>query len=217
MTATTATKPRRKPAHGSHGSMDKPRADADFYRSPPNAMGLLLDTIAPERLAPPRALILDAGAGDGRLTQPLMAAGYRVRGIDLHDRNPDPYLPIEPGIDFLAMSPADLGHIAAVVSNPPYHLSDAFIRHALDLLPEGGEVHALLRHSWMTAISRADLLPSLRRIVMCRRLKMLPFDREHDDKGHDGAVDFSWFTFTKDRRGGGCTILPALKSAPADT
>jgi hypothetical protein len=211
------TKTRRKPSHGSHGAMDKPRATADFYRSPTHAMAMLLDSIHPDRLAPADGLILDAGAGDGRLTLPLMRHGYRVQGIDLHDRDPDPFLPITAPIDFLTTNPGDFPKLAAIITNPPFDLSDEFIRHALALLPDGGQLHALLRHSWMTAISRADLLPSLQRIVLCRRLKMLPFDREHDDKGHDGAVDFSWFTFTKGRTSGGCQLLHPPTTRPSDT
>lgn len=70
----TATRARR-PAPGSHGRLNKPRPGGDFYRSPPHAMALLLDTIAPARLMPDGGLIIDAGAGDGRLTRPLIEAG----------------------------------------------------------------------------------------------------------------------------------------------
>ena len=82
-TMTTAVVPkvkRKKGAAGSHGAMDKPRADKDFYRSPTHAMGLLLESIE-GRLAPDDALVLDAAAGDGRLTKPLIQAGYIVKGI----------------------------------------------------------------------------------------------------------------------------------------
>ena len=167
-------------------------------------MALLLDTIAPSRLVPLGGIIIDAGAGDGRLTRPLMEQGYKVFGVELHDRNADPVLPITTDIDFLTVKPTDIARItgtttppAAVITNPPFALSDDFIRHGLTLLPDGGEIHALLRHSWMTAIKRRGLLPCLGRVIMARRLKMLPADREHDDKGFGGAVDFSWFTFTK--------------------
>jgi hypothetical protein len=194
------TSVQRKPSYGSHGTLDGPRPLGDFYRSPPHAMGLLLGACAPERLT--KGLILDAGAGDGRLTRPLLEAGYQVRGIDLYDRGHDAALPIETGVDFLALTAVDASNPAAIVMNPPYKQSDAFIRHGLDLLPEFGELHALLRHSWMSGISRKDLLPSLVRVVMCRRLKMLPADREHCDKGFGGAVDFSWFSFRKGYSGG---------------
>ena len=82
--------------------------------------------------------------------------------------------------------------------------------HAVALLPEGGEPHALMRHASMTAEGRAYLLPSLKRIVMCGRLNMLPHDREHDDKGHETHSDFSWFTFTKGRTAGTTSIMHAL-------
>ena len=56
----------RRPAAGSHGAMVKDRANADFYRSPPHVMALLLYPIAPARLVPDGGLIIDAGASDGR-------------------------------------------------------------------------------------------------------------------------------------------------------
>jgi hypothetical protein len=99
--------------------------------------------------------------------------------------------------------------------NPPYgrSLMNAFLRHAMALLPEGGELHALMRHSSMTAEGRAYLLPSLSRIVMCRRLNMLPHDREHHDRGHETQSDFSWFTFTKGRTAGATAIIHAVERA----
>lgn len=197
---------------GSFGAMDGPRAQGDCYRSPIDAIRMLLDPLGIRdmigdeghdpvylpRLAQPGELVIDAGAGDGRLTRPLIEAGYQVRGIELHDRGHDVDLPIEVGIDFLKLR--ELPGATAVVMNPPYNLADKFVRHALALMPVGGEVHALLRHSWMNGKRRADLLRLCRRVVMCRRLKMPPADREVEDKGQRGQMDFSWFTFVSGRR-----------------
>lgn len=221
--ASTAMKTRS----GSFGPMDGPRAEGDFYRSPQDAIRMLLDPLGMRdvigdddyfdpiympRLVEPGELVIDAGAGDGRLTRPLIEAGYAVRGIELFDRGHDPELPIETGIDFLKLT--ELPGAAAVVMNPPFKLADRFVRHALALMPAVGEVHALLRHSWMTGKRRRDLMPALRRIVMCRRLKMLPGAGTVVDKGHGGQVDFTWFTFTKGRRGGGAELLHVEETMP---
>jgi hypothetical protein len=128
-----------------------------------------------------------------------------VLGLELHDRQHDPGLPIRTGVDFLAV--ADLEGADAIVMNPPYNLADEFVRHGLALLPVGGELHALLRHSWMCGTRRHDLVAQLRRIVMCRRLKMLPPGAT--DKGHSGMADFSWFTFRKGWRGN-CELFHAV-------
>jgi hypothetical protein len=160
-------------------------------------MALLLDTMAPARLVADGSLIIDAG--------------YNVLGIELYDRGHAPELPIVTGRDFFDLTAANCDGLAAIVTNPPYGrgLVDRFLRHAIDLLPEGGELHALMRHNWMTGIRRRDLLPSLRRIIMCRRLNMLPYDREHEDKGHNGQSDFSWYTFQKGCTVGACELLHA--------
>ena len=178
-------------------------------------MSLLLDSIHPERLVPDGALILDAGAGDGRLTKPLLNAGYNVRGVELHDWKRDPALPIETGVDFLTLTAEAAGNPTAIITNPPYGSdADRFVRHALSILPDGGEVHALLRAAWVNGIRRADLLPNLHRLVMCRRLNMLPFDREHEDKGYNTVSDFSWYTFRKGESGPGTRLMhpPRRKS-----
>jgi len=211
--------------------MDKPRAHGDFYRSPPDAIRMLLDPLRLRdiigedhfdpvylpRLAEPGGLILDACAGDGRLTRPLLEAGYRVQGVELYDRAHAPDLPIETGIDFLKMTAAEAGHPAAIVMNPPYgRRVDKFIHHALSLLPDGGEAHVLLRHSWMCAECRRGLLPLVRRIVVCGRLKLPPGDREFQDKGDGGMVDYSWFTLVKGRRDdGGVRLLRVEESEAA--
>lgn len=219
----TRTSTAMKTRSGSFGPMDGPRAEGDFYRSPPDAIRMLLDPLGIRpmigdehhdpvympRLAAPGELVIDAGAGDGRLTRPLIEAGYAVRGIELFDRSHDPELPIETGIDFLKLR--ELPGATAVVMNPPYALTDEFVRHALTLMPVGGEVHALLRHAWMNGISRADLMGQCRRIVMCRRLKMPPATGTVVDKGHRPQVDFSWFTFVSGRR---CETMHVFHARP---
>jgi hypothetical protein len=210
--------------------MDNPRAHGDFYPSPPDAIRMLLDPLRLRgiigedhfdpvylpRLAEPGGLILDACAGDGRLTRPLLEAGYRVQGVELYDRGHAPDLPIETGIDFLKMTPAEAGQPAGVVMNPPYgRRVDNFIHHALSLLPDGGEAHVLLRHSWMCAACRRDLLPLVRRIVVCGRLKLPPGDPEFQDKGEGGMVDYSWFTLVKGRRDDGGVRLLRVEESEA--
>jgi len=60
----------RKPTPGSHGNLNKPRPPGDFYRSPPHAIALLLNTNAPARLVRSAAdLILDAAADTTRRCQ----------------------------------------------------------------------------------------------------------------------------------------------------
>lgn len=199
-----------KPSPGSFGKMDRPRAEGDFYRSPTNAVSLLLDALGRPLTD---GVVLDAGAGDGRLTEPLVKAGYKVVGVEISDRDEAPYLPIFTGVDFLAddfKAPAGLG---AVVSNPPYRKEDseAFVRKAIEIIPVGGSAHFLLRHAWMCAASRADLMPLLRQITICGRLRMMPFDREHDDKGLRPMTDFSWFSFEKGWTGDTRIIHTGLK------
>jgi hypothetical protein len=69
---------RRWPSCGSHGTLGNLWPIGGYYRSPVHAMWMLLDTIAPERLTD--GLIIDAGAGDGRLIRPRSSPGSGCRG-----------------------------------------------------------------------------------------------------------------------------------------
>lgn len=65
------------------------------------------------------------------------------------------------------------------------------MRHALQLLPNGGVLAVLLRSNWRNAKGRADLLKHLHLELIAGRLKMLPAGAL--DLGHGATTDFSWF------------------------
>lgn len=185
----------RKASFGQYGARENEREAEDFYRSPPEAVYCLTDLTDLAINEP----ILDAGAGDGVLIDGLKERGYQVCGIEL-SMNRAEHPDVARGIDFLTFKPKV--QYRSIIMNPPFKDSDAFIRHALSLLPERGRVYALLRHTWPCAKKRADLLPLLREIIICGRLKMLPAGKQDLDKGHSGTVDFSWFVFERGWRGG---------------
>jgi len=185
----------KKPTFGQYGARENEREEKDYYKSPPEAIHCLTDLTDLVLNEP----ILDAGAGDGVLLDGLKERGYQVRGVELSmDRGEHP--DISRGINFLTFKPEI--QYRSIVMNPPFKQSDEFIRHALDLVPQRGRVYALLRHTWPCAKKRADLLPLIREVVICGRLKMLPADKQYLDKGHSGTVDFSWFVFERGWHGG---------------
>ena len=185
----------KNPVFGQYGAREGEREVDDYYRSPPDAIHCLTDLTMLTIQEP----VLDAGAGDGVLLDGLKECGYDVRGVELSMCRPE-HPDIARGVDFLTFRPKI--QYDSVVMNPPFKQSDEFVRHALDLVPDGGRVYALLRHTWPSAQKRSDLLPMIREIIICGRLKMLPASKQHLDKGYSGTVDFSWFVFEKAWNGG---------------
>lgn len=188
-----------KPVFGQYGARKNTREAEDWYPSPPDAAQILIDNTSLRIVGP----VLDAGAGAGALMRPLENAGIATIGVELVNRDAQMVLDIRTGVDFLTLA-NPLG-CASIVMNPPFALSDAFVRHGLAILPDGGRVFALLRHTWICAKKRRDLVPMLAEVIMCGRLKMLPAGRVDLDKGHAGTVDFSWFVF--ERGWTGSTII----------
>ena len=95
----------------------------DLYETPPEAVRALLRV---ERL-PYR--IWEPCAGRGAIVRELVAAGHDVCAMDLVAyEGADPG--IETRIDFLMERRAPLG-FTCIVTNPPFKLADAFVRHGL--------------------------------------------------------------------------------------
>jgi 23S rRNA (adenine-N6)-dimethyltransferase len=130
-----------------------------FLRSPRLAAAIVADAAVR-----PGELVLDLGAGGGRLTEPLAAAGARVRAVEL-----DPVLAIRLRQRFRgrAVEVVEADVLRAplpattfrVVANLPFHLTTAILRRLLDdpLTPlERADVLV----EWEVARKRARSWPS---------------------------------------------------------
>jgi len=84
----------------------------------------------------------------------------------------------------------------SIVMNPPFRDAEPHVRHALQLLPEGGRLAVLLRMTWIAAKGRADLLRHCHAAIIAGRLKMLPPGAR--DRGHSGTTDFAWFLMRRE-------------------
>jgi len=170
---------------GQYGRMDHPRHAADLYETSPDAVEMLL------RHVPLQGPVLEPSAGRGAIVRELRKSGLEVHASDLHDHQAERALGIETGMDFLSMS--STSGCRSIVMNPPFKGADAHVRHALQLLPDGGTLAVLLRMNWIAAKGRADLLEHCHMEIIAGRLKMLPPGAI--DRGHSGTTDFSWFIF----------------------
>ena len=173
---------------GQHGRMDHPRHPADLYETPSETVEMLL------RHVPCRVPFSSRVPAEGRSSRALRRQGVQVRASDLYDHAAEPALGIETGVDFLSMT--SMSGCRSIVMNPPFKDAEAHVRHALDLLSDGGTLAALLRLNWIAAKGRADLLKHCHTEVIAGRLKMLPPDAL--DRGLSGTTDFSWFIMSRE-------------------
>lgn len=165
----------------------------DLYETPAEATRALLraETL-PHRIWEP-------AAGRGAIARELIAAGHDVVRTDLvaHEGADDG---IVTGVDFLMETRAPEG-CAAIVTNPPYKLADAFIRHGLAL---GLPVIVLLRLMYIEGAGRSDLIDACCARIWAgvERLPMMHRDGWEGPKVTAGAMPFGWFVFEPGARVG---------------
>lgn len=142
------TQARRKAA--TLGEAGYARRTGDSYFTEPWVTRALIAAVnfSPPGKARSETLIWEPACGDGRMAQPLKAAGYTVVASDIADHGYG-----ETGVDFLSdfMSVNEISPhlVAAIVTNPPFDTVDLFIERALELTrPTKGRVAMLQRHEF---------------------------------------------------------------------
>jgi len=104
---------------------------------------------------------------------------------------------LEHGLDFLDATLDDAGDVHAIITNPPYSLTHAFVRRALGLMePVGGLVAMLLPAEWDYAITRSHLFkwhPHFAlKLVLTKRIVWI--ERE-DGKKAQPASNHAWYVW----------------------
>ena len=169
----------------------------DLYETPDQAIKTLLRV---EEL-PPR--IWEPAAGRGAISRYLIAAGHDVVMTDLvaYDGADEG---ITPGVDFLMEHRAPEG-VEAIVTNPPYKLQDAFLRHAITLVPR---TYVLLRLMALEGAGRSDLIDGhlVRVWAGIERLPMMHREGWEGAKLSNSGAPFAWFVFDREPRPSGIPI-----------
>lgn len=169
----------------------------DLYETPTCAIRALL---LAEDL--PR-VVWEPCAGRGAISRELISAGHAVIAQDLM-AYPGSDNGIQSGIDFLMETRAP-GGCSQIVTNPPFKLADAFIRHGLSL---GCDVAVLLRLMAIEGSGRADLVDShlVRVWAGIERLPMMHREGWAGSKISSAGVPFAWFIFSSKPRPAGSAI-----------
>jgi hypothetical protein len=168
----------------------------DLYEMPAIAVHALMRT---GLLGAYPGMIWEPAAGRGAISRVLIADGHPVIASDLVAYD-GADAGITSRIDFLMEQEAPKG-VSAIVSNPPYKLADAFVRHGLAL---GLPVIVLLRLMAIEGASRSDLIDRHLRAVWAG-IERLPTMHREGWEGPRIAVagmPFGWFVFEPgDRQG----------------
>jgi hypothetical protein len=156
----------------------------DLYETPPCAIHTLM------RVEQLPHEIWEPCAGRGAISRELREAGHFVIADDLIF-HPGADEDIQSGVDFLLER-----HKSAdtIVTNPPFKLSDEFIRHGLEL---GCDVIALLRLMAIEGASRSDIIDGhlVRIWAGIERLPMMHRDGWEGPKIGNSGAPFAWFVF----------------------
>jgi len=142
--------------------------------------------------------IWEPSAGRGAIMRELVAGGHQVTAADLV-AYPGADAGIETPIDFLLERQAPAG-CTCLVTNPPYKLADAFVRHGLTLVPR---VIVLLRLMAIEGAGRSDLVDRhLRRVwAGIERLPGMHREGWTGPKMSSSGAPFAWFVFEAEDRG----------------
>ena len=170
------------------------RATDDFYATDPEAIEHLMKI---EKL---NKKIWEPACGMGHLAKPLIREGYEVRCTDIVDRGFG-----EGGVDFLWTFDDWDGDI---ITNPPYMLAEEFIKHGLEIIPNGNKVCMFLKLQFLEGKRRKtlfDIHPPKRVWVSSGRIKcgangnfencssMMAQAWYVWEKGYTGETTLKWF------------------------
>jgi hypothetical protein len=157
----------------------------DFYPTPPEGIRALLSV---ERFDGP---IWEPACGDGAISRVLIDCGYTVISSDLVDRGYG-----ESRVDFLMEWQSRAPNI---VTNAPFKLLDAFMRHAVHLYT--GKVALLMRLQCLGGQKRGrfyQATPPARVLVFSRRL---PSWRNGEVGIGSSMFDYAWYVWDHAHQG----------------
>ncbi len=126
------------------GGVKEKRRELDFYPTPPDVTVALLDFL---ELYPSK--IWEPACGDGAMSHVLESYGHQVISTDIRETGFG-----SGGIDFL-QSRKDGQGIHAIITNPPFAMSEQFIRHAIS--HDVPVVAMLLKSQYWHAAKRKSL------------------------------------------------------------
>lgn len=184
----------------------------DFYPTPPELVIPFL--LAAHTMLPGR--IWEPAAGLGHMAEAIHKFGFQVVATDLYDYSNSNALrhPVASGpkFDFFKQIGAPRG-VETIITNPPFGVANAFVRHALTLVDH---VAILCRLSFLEGKARRDLIdghlvgvyPFRERPRMMHRWSPDAQGawREWQGKKAGSAMPVAWFLFSSEHSASPATM-----------
>jgi hypothetical protein len=171
------------------------RIDKDYYPTPPWVTGALceyIDLVGKQ--------VWECACGNGRIAEPLKAAGAIVRSTDIEDRG---YTAFDGVFDFLSAEdpPFDFD---AIVTNPAWgernRMAEAFIKIGLRRTADRGSLALLLPIDFDSGITRRKFFGDCPRFVG----KLIPMGRvawfSRTDGKREAKENVAWYFWARDPR-----------------
>ncbi len=171
---------------GANNHSDVIREANDYYATDPRAVEMLLEK---EKF---NSIILEPSCGEGHISRVLLDGGYAVKSSDLIDRG---FGDVK---DFFEIDEFN----GDIITNPPYKIALDFVKHSLDIIPEGNKVAMFLKLQFLEGKARKEFYknnPPKKIYVASGRL--ICAKNGDFEKYKSSAVAYAWFIWEKGYKG----------------
>lgn len=179
---------------GASNHAEVEREAKDFYATDPVAIDLLLKKVSLSHK------VLEPACGNGCLSTRLLERGHEVHSYDIVDRG---YGEVQ---NFFEMLTPPIEGDFSIVTNPPYKYATEFVRHALDIVPDGCLVAMFLKTTFAEGKRRWNeifkfsppimVLQCVERVLCAKNA-----DFDYMRKNGGSAVSYAWWVWKKGYKG----------------
>lgn len=162
------------------------RENDDYYATDPKAVKLLLEK---EKF---NSIVFEPSCGEGHISRVLLDNGYAVKSSDLINRG---FGEVQ---DFFETDEFN----GDIITNPPYKMALDFVKHSLNIIPEGNKVAMFLKLQFIEGKARKEFYknnPPKKIYVSSGRL--ICAKNGEFEKYTSSAVAYAWFIWEKGYKG----------------
>ena len=178
----TGNKPATFVTLGASNHSKLEREENDYYATEPKAVELLLEK---EKFS---KNLLEPSCGEGHISKVLSEHGYNVTSSDLISRG---FGSTQDFFDYKYFN-------GNIITNPPYKMALDFVKHSLDIVPDGKKVAMFLKLQFLEGKARKEFYktnPPKKIYVASGRLSCAK--NGEFEKYPSSAVAYAWFIWEK--------------------
>jgi hypothetical protein len=171
---------------GANNVSTRTREINDFYATDPKAVKLLLQEETFNHN------ILEPMCGTGHISETLKRAGYKVVSSDIVDRK---YGEVKDVFDIDKWG-------GDIISNPPYKGALEYIKHCMNIIPNGHKVAMFLKLLFLEGKERGQWFKDNppKTIYVARSRLLCKLGGDFSEK-YSSAVAYAWFVWEKGFKG----------------